>query len=69
MIDIHPIEPYGYEQAGKSLYANPSPLEALKSRRTQLQSSIQTVEAAITALESCPEVNNVLELLSKARHL
>jgi chaperonin cofactor prefoldin len=40
--------------------------QTLKAKRQRLQTQLADVEAAIVALEKCPEVDNILNLLSKA---
>lgn len=44
-----------------------SMLQVLQERRAHLQSQINDVEAAITALEQNPAIVNVLELIRKVQ--
>jgi hypothetical protein len=56
----------GQEIAPKQA-SSPSLLDNLKRRQKEAQSRLEDLNAAITALESNPEVARVLELVARAR--
>lgn len=47
----------------------PTMTETLRERKAQLERQLAEVTAALVALESNPEVQKVLDLLQKVRHL